>query len=231
MSGSEHLLQVLKMHCMNLDKEIPDWDFDKLRKAGEDEWNKTLGKVRPGGGTEENMKKFYSALYHCYQLPRIVSDVDGSYPGFAQDTLIHKAVGFDYYDDFSMWDTYRALHPLMTILEPERTLHMVKSLVAKAEQGGWMPIFPAWSNYTAAMIGDHASVMISDAYMKGINDFNTDTAYYYMRKNAFDQSPPEEYIDGKGRRALASYLKYGYIPLEDSVWDAFHKREQVSTDS
>ena len=213
---------------MNLDKEIPDWDFDKLRKAGEDEWNKTLGKVRPGGGTEENMKKFYSALYHCYQLPRIVSDVDGSYPGFAQDTLIHKAVGFDYYDDFSMWDTYRALHPLMTILEPERTLHMVKSLVAKAEQGGWMPIFPAWSNYTAAMIGDHASVMISDAFAKGINDFNTDTAYYYMRKNAFDQSPPEEYIDGKGRRALASYLKYGYIPLEDSVWDAFHKREQVS---
>ena len=213
---------------MNLEKEIPDWDFDKLRKAAEDEWNKTLGKVRPGGGTEENMKKFYTALYHCYQLPRIVSDVDGSYPGFAQDTLIHKAVGFDYYDDFSMWDTYRALHPLMTILEPERTLHMVKSLVAKAEQGGWMPIFPAWSNYTAAMIGDHVSAMISDAFAKGINDFNTDTAYYYMRKNAFDQPTPEEYKDGKGRRALASYLKYGYIPLEDSVWDAFHKREQVS---
>ena len=213
---------------MNLEKEIPDWDFDKLRKAAEDEWNKTLGKVRPGGGTENNLRKFYTALYHCYQLPRIASDVDGSYPGFAQDTLIHKAIGFDYYDDFSMWDTYRALHPLLTILEPERTLHMVKSLVAKAEQGGWMPIFPAWSNYTAAMIGDHVSVMISDAYIKGINDFNTDNAYYYLRKNAFDQPANEEYMDGKGRRALASYLKYGYIPLEDSVWDAFHKREQVS---
>ena len=212
----------------NLETEIPGWDFDKLRKSTEDVWNQTLGKIRPGGGTEENLKKFYTALYHCYQLPRIACDVDGSYPGFAQDTLIHKAVGFDYYDDFSMWDTYRALHPLMTILEPERTLHMVKSLIAKAEQGGWMPIFPAWSNYTAAMIGDHVSAMISDAYIKGIKDFNIDTAYFYMRKNAFDHPSSDEYKDGKGRRALASYLKYGYIPLEDSVWDAFHKREQVS---
>jgi predicted alpha-1,2-mannosidase len=212
----------------NLETEIPDWDFDKLRKSTEEIWNQTLGKVRPGGGTEDNLRKFYTALYHCYQLPRIASDLDGSYPGFAQDTLIHKAIGFDYYDDFSMWDTYRALHPLMTILEPERTLHMVKSLIAKAEQGGWMPIFPAWSNYTAAMIGDHASAMIADAYIKGINDFDIDTAYFFMRKNAFDHPSPDEYKDGKGRRALTSYLKYGYIPLEDSVWDAFHKREQVS---
>ncbi len=212
----------------NLEAEIPDWDFDKLRKSTEDTWNQVLGKIRPGGGSEENLKKFYTALYHCYQLPRIASDVNGSYPGFAQDSLVHKAAGFDYYDDFSMWDTYRALHPLLTILEPERTLHMVKSLIAKAEQGGWMPIFPAWSNYTAAMIGDHASAMIADAFTKGIRDFNVETAYSYMRKNAFGQSGPEEYKDGKGRRALASYLQYGYIPLEDSVWDAFHKREQVS---
>jgi len=212
----------------NLESEIPEWDFDKVRKSTEEVWNQTLGKVRPAGGTEDNFIKFYTALYHCYQLPRITSDVDGSYPGFAQDTMIHKADGFDYYDDFSMWDTYRALHPLLTILEPERTLHMVKSLIAKAEQGGWMPIFPAWGNYTAAMIGDHVSTMISDAFTKGINDFSIETAYSYMRKNAFDKPAPEEYKDGKGRRALTSYIKYGYIPLEDSVWDAFHKREQVS---
>ena len=212
----------------NLDAEIPDWNFDALRKKTEDVWNQTLGKVLVKGGTEDDLTKFYTALYHCYQLPRIVSDVDGSYQGFAQDTLIHKADGFDYYDDFSMWDTYRALHPLMTILEPERTLDMVKSLVLKAEQGGWMPIFPAWSNYTAAMIGDHVSATIADAYMKGINNFDTEKAWKYMRKNAFEIPQPEEYKDGKGRRALPSYLKYGYIPLEDSVWDAFHRREQVS---
>ena len=212
----------------NLNSEITNWDFDQLVKATEAEWNNTLGKIQVKTSSHDNLIKFYTALYHCYQLPRIVSDFDGSYQGFAQDTLIHKAVGFDYYDDFSMWDTYRALHPLMTILEPKRSLDMVKSLVAKAQQGGWMPIFPAWGSYTAAMIGDHVSTMISDAYLKGITDFDTKTAYHYMRQNAFDQPKSADYIDGKGRRALPSYLKYGYIPLEDSVWEAFHKREQVS---
>lgn len=212
----------------NLDKEIPDFNFEALRKKTEDIWNQTLGKVQVKGGTEDDLIIFYTALYHCYQLPRIASDIDGSYQGFAQDTLIHKAVGFDYYDDFSMWDTYRALHPLMTILEPQRTLDMVKSLVLKADQGGWMPIFPAWSSYTAAMIGDHVSTTIADAYMKGIKDFDTETAWKYMRRNAFETPPIADYRDGKGRRALQSYIKYGYIPLEDSVWDAFHRREQVS---
>ena len=212
----------------NLNTEIPDWNFDRTRKNTEEVWNQALGKVQVEGGSEEQLTKFYTALYHCYQLPRIVSDTDGSYQGFAQDTVVHRTGGFDYYDDFSMWDTYRALHPLMVILEPGRTLDMVKSLILKAEQGGWMPIFPAWGSYTAAMIGDHVSTMISDAYAKGIRGFDVDSAYKYMRKNAFDQPSHEEYVDGKGRRALSSYLKYGYIPLEDSVWDAFHKREQVS---
>jgi predicted alpha-1,2-mannosidase len=212
----------------NLKSEITDWNFEKLANATETIWNQTLGKIQVKNSSQSDLIKFYTALYHCYQLPRIASDVDGSYQGFAQDTLIHKAVGFDYYDDFSMWDTYRALHPLMTILEPKRSLDMVKSLVAKAQQGGWMPIFPAWGSYTAAMIGDHVSTMIADSYLRGITDFDTKTAYQYMRKNAFDQPTPEEYKDGKGRRALSSYLQYGYIPLQDSVWEAFHKREQVS---
>jgi predicted alpha-1,2-mannosidase len=212
----------------NLRAEIPAADFDRLRKETEDIWNRTLGKIKVKGGTEEDLVKFYTALYHCYQLPRIASDADGSYSGFAEDDQIHMAEGFDYYDDFSMWDTYRALHPLMTILEPERTSDMVKSLIMKAEQGGWMPIFPAWSSYTAAMIGDHAVTMIADAWVKGIRDFDIGKAYYYMRKNAFEVPPRNEYVDGKGRRALESYIRYGYIPLEDSVWDAFHRREQVS---
>ncbi len=212
----------------NLNTEITGWKFDELRKTSEKVWNETLNKIQVTGGTKDDRVKFYTGLYHCYQLPRIVSDIDGSYPGFAQDTAVHKAVGFEYYDDFSMWDTYRSLHPLMTILEPKRTLDMVKSLIAKAEQGGWMPIFPCWNSYTAEMIGDHVSTMISDAYMKRIKDFDTETAYRYMRQNAFEQPSAEEYKDGKGRRALTSYMKYGYIPLEDSVWEAFHRREQVS---
>ncbi len=212
----------------NLDNEIPGWNFELVMNETESEWNKTLGKIEVKTGSEEDKIKFYTALYHCYLLPRVVSDFDGSYQGFAEDTLIHKATGFEYYDDFSMWDTYRALHPLLTILEPEKTLDMVKSLVMKARQGGWMPIFPMWSNYSAAMIGDHVNTMISDAYTKGIDDFDIESAYKYMRQNAFETPDHEQYIDGKGRRALESYILYGYIPLEDSVWDAFHKREQVS---
>jgi predicted alpha-1,2-mannosidase len=212
----------------NLVAENFGLDFDKLRKEAEAAWNEALGKVEVKGGSEADKIKLYTALYHCFQLPRTASDADGTYQGFADDSLSHKAEGFIYYDDFSMWDTYRALHPLLIILEPERTLDMVKSLVMKAEQGGWMPIFPAWGSYTAAMIGDHVSTMISDAYIKGIVDFDIQKAYKYMRKNAFETPSRKEYIDGKGRRALLSYQKYGYIPLEDSVWDAFHRREQVS---
>jgi len=212
----------------NLAKEIPGWDFDAVRRESENVWNQTLSKIIVRNGPEEDKIKFYTALYHCYLLPRIASDVDGSYVCFASGGKICKTDGFDYYDDFSMWDTYRALHPLLTIIEPERTRDMVRSLVLKAQQGGWMPIFPAWANYTSAMIGDHVSTMIADAYLKGITGFDTETAWYYMRKNAFETPAPEEYKDGKGRRALNSYLKYGYIPMEDSVWDAFHKNEQVS---
>jgi len=212
----------------NLDQEIPEWNFDGVMNGTKGVWNQTLGKVEVKGGSDDDRIKFYTALYHCYILPRIASDCDGSYQGFAEDTLIHKADGFDYYDDFSMWDTYRALHPLMTILEPDRTLDMVKSLVLKAQQGGWMPIFPMWGSYSAAMIGDHVSTMISDAYIKGINNFDIETAFRYMRQNAFESPDRSQYVDGKGRRALQSYLEYGYIPLEDSVWDAFHRREQVS---
>lgn len=212
----------------NMQAEMCGGDFEKLRKETEDVWNDALGMVKVRGGREDDMVKFYTALYHCFQLPRVASDVDGSYQGFAEDTTIYKAEGFIYYDDFSMWDTYRALHPLLTILEPAKTADMMKSLVLKAEQGGWMPIFPAWSSYTAAMIGDHVSTTISDAYIKGIGGFDIEKAYKYMRQNAFETPSHREYVDGKGRRALPGYLKYGYIPLEDSVWDAFHRREQVS---
>jgi predicted alpha-1,2-mannosidase len=105
----------------------------------------------------------------------------------------------------------------------------MESLVQKARQGGWLPIFPSWNHYTAAMIGDHATSALSDAYVKGIRNFDYATAYQYMRKNAFQvNTDSASYRSGKGRRALASYLQYGYVPLEDSVWDAFHKREQVS---
>lgn len=212
----------------NLDSEIPDWDFDRVRSNLETTWEQLLGRIRIEGGTDQDLTQFYSAVYRSCLHPRLFSDVDGSYVGFAEDTVIHKAEGFDYYCDFSAWDTYRAQMPLLSIIAPKEYEDMTRSLVKKAEQGGWLPIFPMWNSYTSAMIGDHCGAILGDAIMKGFNP-DKEAAWKYMRKNAFETpSDYQEYLDGKGRRALRTYMEYGYIPLEDEVLEAFHQREQVS---
>ncbi len=212
----------------NLESEIPDWDFNKTKTNLEQIWNNMLAKIDVEGGSEEDYTKFYTAMYRSLFHPRLVSDANGDYPGFADDESIHKAEDFNYYDDFSNWDIYRAQMPLLSLIAPEEYNDMVKSLIVKAEQGGWLPIFPMWGNYTSAMIGDHSSSIIADAAMKGF-DFDLEKAYLYMRKNAFETPGDlDEYRDGKGRRALNTYMQFGYIPLEDEVPDAFHRREQVS---
>ncbi|MDE7350477.1 MAG: GH92 family glycosyl hydrolase [Muribaculaceae bacterium] len=215
---------------LNLETELRGLDFQGVRDRCAGIWNSHLGKIEVEGGSDEDKGKFYGSLYRASLLPRVVSDVDGSYVSFAGNGEILKMEpGRDYYDDYSMWDTYRAEHPLITILDSKRSADMMYSLVLKARQGGWMPIFPCWGSYTAAMIGDHCSAAIADAVAKGVTDFPMDEAYDYLRKNAFESpATRQEYIDGKGRRALESYLKYGYVPLEDGVEDAFHKKEQTS---
>ncbi len=212
----------------NLDAEIPHWEFAKTRAETEKVWNETLSAVKLKGGKKEDYTKFYTALYHSLMFPRTFSDVDGSYPAFDGNKSIEKIEkGHVYYDDFSLWDTFRAQLPLVSLIAPDKYEDMMKSLVLKAEQGEWMPIFPCWNSYTAAMIGDHAVAALGDAYIKGF-DINIDRAYPYMRKNAFGIPSDEDYKNGKGRRAIKSYLANGYIPLEDSVKEAFHKNEQVS---
>ena len=213
----------------NLDAEIPGWNFEKIKDETKEVWGKALGKIEVEGGTRDKKVSFYTALYHSLMLPKPFSDVDGSYVGFADDSRIHTSSEHPYYDDFSVWDTYRAEHPLLLLLEPGRCMEMMNSLILKAEQGGWLPIFPAWNSYTTEMIGDHVISLFSDAYMKGFRDFDIENAYRYMKKNA-TETPEDyaDYVDGKGRRALESYLKYGYIPLEDPVAEAFHFGEQVS---
>lgn len=212
----------------NLEAEIPGWNFDQVAAGARETWNATLGRIQIGG---ESPKRtiFYTALYHSFLLPRMFSDVSGTYPEFAGSGRIETAKGFTYYCDYSIWDTFRALHPLLTILDPDREREMIQSLIAKGKQGGFLPIFPAWNSYTQEMIGDHAASVIGDAYLKGIHGFDIEEAYRLMRKNATELPASEElYKDGRGRRALRSYLKYGYVPLEDPVQDAFHRNEQVS---
>ena len=218
---------------MNLQEEIPHWDFEAVRRQISSIWEQQLGKIHVETADKEAIRKFYGSMYRCSFLPRTFSDVDGAYPSFASSNNSPMKVervgeGHVHYCDFSLWDTYRAMHPLLNILSPKKSADMMQSLVDMYRQGGWMPIFPCWNSYTSAMIGDHVASVVADAYMKGVRGFDVEKAYEGLRQNAFVSPSDGDYKDGKGRRALLSYLNYGYIPLEDSVPDAFHKREQVS---
>lgn len=212
----------------NLDTEIPDFNFESTRQNLKDNWNEILSRIEVESNNTDELVKFYTAMYHSFQQPRTYNDVDGQYPRFDGNDRTDTICNGNYYCDFSAWDTYRALHPLYNLIAPEYNADMVKSLLTMGKVRGWVPIFPKWNSYTAAMIGDHAVSIIAEAYVKGVVDLTEDD-YRLMKHNA-TETPVNfaEYVDGKGRRALPSYLKYGYIPLEDSVQEAFHKKEQVS---
>jgi len=204
--------------------------FEQMMEQCANRWMERFHAIDVCDPDTARVNQFYGALYRASFLPREMSDADGCYPLFAGRTNSQaNPSGSIRYGDFSMWDTYRAQHPLLCIIAPEQTAQMMQSLVGMADEGGWLPIFPCWNSYTAAMIGDHCSSVLADAYVKDIRGFDAPKAYRYMRRNAFEQPATyKEYENGMGRRALASYLKWGYIPLEDSVKEAFHQQEQTS---
>ena len=218
----------------NLVSETENRDFELLAETTADMWIRRLHAIDVEDPDTARVRQFYGALYRTSFLPREVSDADGAYPKFASGEIQHPSPApcqppKKFYGDFSMWDTYRAVHPLLNIIAPYESEEMMRSLVTMYKEGGWLPIFPCWNSYTAAMIGDHCSVVLADAYVKGVTQFGAEDAYEGMRQNAF-QTPAsfEDYKNGMGRRALDSYLKYGYIPLEDGVKEAFHQDEQTS---
>jgi predicted alpha-1,2-mannosidase len=185
----------------NLMSEIPGWDFEQIREKAKAAWQEKLSKVEVKGGSMDDRTKFYTALYHCYIAPNLFSDVDGSYRG--HDGKIHQSPGFNVYTVFSLWDTYRALHPLMTILEPETTRDFIKSFLDMSEKGGLLPVWELAGNETNCMIGYHSIPVIADAYFKGIGGFDANKAYNAMVKSAeADQF------------GLKYYRDYGYIPAE-----------------
>ncbi len=224
----------------NMAAELDGKTFEQVMEETAQAWIDRLHTIDVESDDPAAVRQFYGALYRASFLPRLLSDVDGTYPRFANsDRKLKNTPGYsentlakgnrDVYTDFSMWDTYRAVHPLYNIIVPDMSADMMQSLVNMYSEGGWLPIFPCWNSYTAAMIGDHCSVVLADAYVKGIRNFDAQKAYEGMRQNAM-QTPAsyEDYKNGKGRRALQSYLKYGYIPMEDSVAEAFHTNEQTS---
>ncbi len=192
----------------NLEAEVPEWDFDTIRERAEKEWARELGKIEIQGGTDKQRRTFYSALYHTMLSPNVSSDVDGSYR--QMDGRITKAVDFTPYSVFSLWDTFRAEHPLLSIIDRKRTRDFVRSLLAKYDQSGVLPVWELASNETWTMIGYHSVPVIVDSYVKGIGGIDPEHAYRAMRHSAM--------MDHQG---LRSYREFGYIPAD-------HDGESVS---
>ena len=190
----------------NLEVEIPDFDFRKIEEKLKSKWNDFLSRIDVESNNRDELVKFYTAMYHSFQQPRTYNDVDGLYPRFDGNDQTDTISNGNYFGDFSAWDTYRALHPFYNLIAPEYNADMVKSLLLMGRVRGWLPIFPQWNSYTSAMIGDHVVAIIAEAYVKGVINLS-ESDYQLMKRNA-TESPATyaEYVDGKGRRALKSYL-------------------------
>jgi len=189
----------------NLVMEIPTWEFDKVKKDAAALWNKELAKIEITSDKTDKLKTFYTALYHCMIHPSTASDVDGQYRGM--DNALYTTKGFTYYSVFSLWDTFRSLHPLLTIIDRKRTLDFIKTFLEMYKQTGRLPVWELSSNETDCMIGYHAVSVITDAYLKGITDFDTQLALKAMRGMG----------DLKNYRGLDTYRQKGFLEVEDEA--------------
>lgn len=186
----------------NMKAEISDKSFQQVKSEADADWEKQLERIDILTDDIDKKTIFYTALYHTMIAPNLYQDVDGRYRGM--DLEIHQTSDFDNYTVFSLWDTYRAAHPLYTIIEKERTNDFINSLLAKHDEGGILPIWPLAGNYTGCMIGYHAVPVIADAYLKGIRGYDTEKAFDAM-KHAATQD----------QLGLKSYKEFGFIPVEE----------------
>ncbi|WP_340114299.1 GH92 family glycosyl hydrolase [Maribellus mangrovi] len=192
----------------NMTAEIPGWDFEAVKTEARQKWNKELAKVELETLTEQDKETFYTALYHSMLSPIIYEDVDGQYLGLDQN--IHQSDGFTNYTIFSLWDTYRALHPLFNILHPQRNNDMVKSMLAHQEQSvhHMLPIWSHYANENWCMIGYHSVSVIADAFAKGATDADLEKAL-----DACISTSTVPYFN-----ALGEYMKNGYVSEEGSPY-------------
>ncbi|WP_223034689.1 GH92 family glycosyl hydrolase [Hanstruepera marina] len=190
----------------NLETEIPHWDFNKTYEETSDKWNHELSKIEVETLTEDQKTTFYTAMYHTNLSPVIYEDVDGQYRGLDQN--IHTSEGFTNYTIFSLWDTYRALHPLFNITQPQRNNDMIKSMLAHHDQSvhNMLPIWSHYANENWCMIGYHATSVIADAMVKNVGDFDHKRAL-----QASVNTANVRYFDG-----LGDYLDYHYVPDDKS---------------
>ncbi len=201
----------------NLNQEVTGWEFDHISQMATEAWEEQLSKIRIETNDLSEKRTFYTALYHSSIYPGVYSDVDGTYRGM--DQQIHFSDSPNY-TVFSLWDTYRALHPLFTILKPDYNQELIRSLLRKYDEGGILPMWGLASNYTGTMIGSHAVSVIVDAYMKGQRDFDTEKALEaIVHSMAYDTikeiNYPSEKVRGKLMPKAKLYEeKYGFIPCD-----------------
>ena len=185
----------------NLQAEIPHWDFDRVVAEAQEKWNKELSKIEVEMQTTEQMQTFYTALYHTFLSPILYEDVDGQYKGLDQN--IHQSDGFANYTVFSLWDTYRALHPLFNLIQPSRNNDMMHSLLAHHDQSvhKMLPVWSHYANENWCMVGYHSVSVLADAFVKGITNLDPKRAL-----EACVNSSTLSYYDG-----IDSYMKLGYV--------------------
>ena len=181
--------------------------FDALRDDARKSWNDALGRIRVEGGTDEQQKVFYTALYHTLIHPNLLNDVNGEYPVMENSGATAVAES-DRYTVFSLWDTYRNLHQLMTLVYPERQIDMVRSMVDMYREWGWLPKWELYGRETFTMEGDPSLPVIVDTWRKGLRDFDIDTAYEAMKKSATTAG-----AQNRMRPDIDPYIERGYIPL------------------
>lgn len=226
----------------NLEKEIPDWDFEKTKMQAHEKWEQQLGKIEIEGLDEAVMTNFYTALYHTSIVPNLFHDVDGRYRGM--DRKVYQLEeGEQQYTVFSLWDTYRATHPLFTIIEQQRTRDFIRTFLRQYEQGGKLPMWELAANYTGCMIGYHSVSVIADAYMKGIRDFDVEKAMEAMIATATaDELGKTAYGEfhyipsNKEHESVSKTLEYAYNDWciaqmgkalgQDSTYERFMERAQ-----
>ena len=190
----------------NLEAEQKGLDFDGILAQATERWNSDLGRIRVEGGTKEQQTIFYTALYHALIHPSTVSDVNGEYPKM-ESAGIGKS-DHTRYTIFSLWDTYRYLHQLLTLVYPERQTDLLRTLVGMYEDWGWLPRWELFGRETYTMEGDPAAIVIADSWIKGLRDFDIEKAYEAMIKSATTEG-----TNNPIRRDIDPYIKDGYIPL------------------
>ncbi len=197
----------------NVMKEQDGFDFDQVRESAHRFWERELGKIQVSTHNQNDKTIFYTALYHSLLMPTTYSDANGDYVLQGSDHEIGNSGGYTRYTGFSLWDTYRTLHPLLTLVYPEKQLDMVRSMVGMYKEAGYLPKWELFAQEPNIMVGDPAAIVIADTYMKGVDDFDVATAYKAMTQQA------DSVEHNVMRRGLRDYLDYGYITMDGDFSD------------